>query len=79
MVTIYHSPNSRSLRVLWTLEEMGVKAEVKSLPFPPRRLQPDYLLQPGQWLPQHPQPIRFIRLQVLPWEHVSTLLLRRLP
>jgi glutathione S-transferase len=43
MVTIYHVPNSRSLRVLWTLEEMGVKADVKSLPFPPRRLQPDYL------------------------------------
>jgi glutathione S-transferase len=43
MVAIYHAPNSRSLRVLWTLEEMGVKADVKSLPFPPRRLQPDYL------------------------------------
>jgi glutathione S-transferase len=43
MVTIYHAPNARSLRVLWVLEEMGVKAEVKSLPFPPRRLQPDYL------------------------------------
>jgi glutathione S-transferase len=43
MVTIFHVPDSRSLRVLWTLEEMGVKADVKSLPFPPRRLQPDYL------------------------------------
>ena len=43
MVTIYHAPNARSLRVLWVLEEMGVKADVRSLPFPPRRLQPDYL------------------------------------
>src|SRR5262249_25269158 len=43
MVTIYHAADSRSLRVLWTLEEMGAKAEVKSLPFPPRRRQPDYL------------------------------------
>jgi glutathione S-transferase len=43
MVTIYHSANARSLRVLWTLEEIGAKAEVKSLPFPPRRLQPNYL------------------------------------
>ncbi len=42
MVTIFHVPDSRSLRVLWTLEEMGVKADVKTLPFPPRRLQPDY-------------------------------------
>src|SRR5258708_16790847 len=43
MVTIFHVPDSRSLRVLWTLEEMGVKADLKPLPFPPRRLQPDYL------------------------------------
>ena len=43
MVTIYHAHGSRSLRVLWTLEEIGAKAEIKSLPFPPRRLKPDYL------------------------------------
>jgi len=30
--------------VLWVLEEMGVKADVKSLPFPGPRLQPDYLV-----------------------------------
>jgi hypothetical protein len=36
---IYHLPGSRSLFVLWTLEEIGVAAEVKSLPFPPRRLR----------------------------------------
>jgi glutathione S-transferase len=43
MVTIYHAPNTRSIRVLWVLEELGVKAEIKSLPYPPRKLQPDYL------------------------------------
>lgn len=43
MVAIYHSTNARSLRVLWVLEEMGVKADVKTLPFPPRRQQPEYL------------------------------------
>jgi glutathione S-transferase len=43
MVTVYHAPNARSLRVLWTLEEIGATAEVKSLPFPPRLKQPDYL------------------------------------
>jgi glutathione S-transferase len=43
MVTVYHAKNTRSIRVLWTLEEIGVKAEIKSLPYPPRRLAPDYL------------------------------------
>ena len=36
MATLYHAPNARSLRVLWTLEELGAKADVKTLPFPPR-------------------------------------------
>ena len=31
------------MRVLWLLEELGIKAEVRSLPFPPSKLQPDYL------------------------------------
>ena len=43
MATLYHSPNARSLRVLWTLEELGASVEVKTLPFPPRVKQPDYL------------------------------------
>jgi len=43
MTTVYHARNTRSMRVLWVLEELGVTAEIKSLPFPPRRHQPDYL------------------------------------
>jgi glutathione S-transferase len=43
MATLYHAPNARSLRVLWTLEELGAKADVKTLPFPPRVKEPDYL------------------------------------
>lgn len=43
MITVYHAKNTRSLRVLWVLEELGVKAEIKSLPFPPSKRQPDYL------------------------------------
>ena len=43
MATLYHAPNARSLRVLWTLEELGAKADVKTLPFPPREKEPDYL------------------------------------
>lgn len=43
MTTVYHAKNTRSMRVLWVLEEIGVTAEIKSLPFPPRKHQPDYL------------------------------------
>jgi glutathione S-transferase len=43
MATLYHAPHARSLRVLWTLEELGAKADVKTLPFPPREKEPDYL------------------------------------
>jgi glutathione S-transferase len=43
MLTVYHARHTRSLRVLWTLEELGIKADVKSLQFPPRKLQPEYL------------------------------------
>ncbi len=40
---LYHCENSRSLRVLWCLEELGLDYELESLPFPPRLLQPEYL------------------------------------
>jgi glutathione S-transferase len=43
MTTVYHAKNTRSMRVLSVLEELGVEAEIKSLPFPPSKLQPDYL------------------------------------
>ncbi|HSI00996.1 MAG TPA: glutathione S-transferase family protein [Reyranella sp.] len=43
MVTVYSAPNTRAIRVLWLLEELGVKADIKSLPYPPRKLRPDYL------------------------------------
>ena len=36
MVIVHHAKNVRSIRALWLLEELSVKAEVKSLPFPPR-------------------------------------------
>lgn len=40
---LWHCPGSRSLRVLWLLEELGLDCEVVLLPFPPRREQPEYL------------------------------------
>lgn len=43
MPIVYHAKNTRSIRVLWVLEELGIKAEVRTLQFPPSRLQPEYL------------------------------------
>tara|TARA_Y200000002_G_C22659597_1_gene655123 strand:- start:614 stop:1216 length:603 start_codon:yes stop_codon:yes gene_type:complete len=40
---IYSCENSRSLRPLWTAEEMGLDYKLELLPFPPRVFQKDYL------------------------------------
>lgn len=42
-IVLYHCHDARSLRPLWTLEEMGLEYELRILPFPPRVLQRDYL------------------------------------
>mgnify|MGYP006275945375 FL=1 len=41
--TLYHCKNSRSLRPLWALEELGVAYTLHTLPFPPRVLEKSYL------------------------------------
>jgi glutathione S-transferase len=43
MLTVYHCRGARSLRVLWTLEEMGLAYEPVLLPFPPRVHAKSYL------------------------------------
>jgi glutathione S-transferase len=43
MLTLYHCHDARSFRPLWTLEEMGLRYELKMMPFPPRSRVPDYL------------------------------------
>ncbi|MBN1240764.1 MAG: glutathione S-transferase family protein [Gammaproteobacteria bacterium] len=41
---LYHCTGSRSTRVLWMLEELGVEYELETLPFDPKALQSaDYL------------------------------------
>jgi len=41
---LYHCSKSRSARVLWLLEELGLKYELEELPFDPKALKaPDYL------------------------------------
>lgn len=43
-ITLYHCENARSLRCLWTLEEMGVKNyKLVTMPFPPRYRHRKYL------------------------------------
>ena len=42
MMTVYSAPNTRAIRVIWVLEEIGAKAEIKSMPYPPRKHAPDY-------------------------------------
>lgn len=40
---LWHCVGSRSLRVLWALEELGMEYELEVLQFPPRMFHPDYL------------------------------------
>lgn len=39
---LYHCVNSRSLRPLWALVEMGLDYELQTLPFPPRVFAKDF-------------------------------------
>ena len=43
MITLYHCREARSLRPLWTLEEMGLPYQPVLLPFPPRVLAKEFL------------------------------------
>ena len=40
---LYHCWASRSLRPLWTLEELGMEYELQVMDFPPRVLHPEFL------------------------------------
>lgn len=42
---LWHCHNSRSLRPLWALEEMGFDYDVECLPFPPRFFKKEYLAE----------------------------------
>jgi len=45
MVTLYHCVSARSFRPLWLLEELGLPYQLKMLPFPPRALAREFLLE----------------------------------
>ncbi len=40
---LWHCKNSRSLRALWALEEMGLVYDLEVLPFPPRVFKKEFL------------------------------------
>ena len=42
-IVLYHCKGARSLRPVWTLEEMGIDYQLEVLPFPPRVFQKEYL------------------------------------
>ena len=42
-IQLYHCKGARSLRPVWTLEEMGIDYDLHVLPFPPRVFKKDYL------------------------------------
>lgn len=44
MIKVYHSPRTRSVRVIWLLEELGIPHSVQEMPFTQESLRsPDYL------------------------------------
>jgi glutathione S-transferase len=42
-IKLYHCAGARSLRPLWTLEEMGIPYELETMRFPPRVFREGYL------------------------------------
>jgi glutathione S-transferase len=53
MLTIYHGKHTRSLRVVWTAEELGLHYAIKHTPFDPAALRtPEFLtISPHGQLP----------------------------
>ncbi|ADG12009.1 glutathione S-transferase family protein [Caulobacter segnis] len=45
MITLWHCRDARSFRPLWALEELGIRYDLKLLPFPPRFHAREYLDQ----------------------------------
>jgi glutathione S-transferase len=44
MIKLYHSPRSRSARIVWLLEEIGLPYEIQALQFTPESMKgPEYL------------------------------------
>ncbi len=52
MLTVFHAPRTRSVRVLWMLEEMGLSYEVRLVDFPRHRADAEFMrLNPAGTIP----------------------------
>ena len=52
MITLHHVPQTRSMRVLWLLNELGVSFELRTYPFDKTLRRPDFLgLSPAGRVP----------------------------
>ncbi len=52
MLTVFHAPRTRSFRVLWMLEEMGLPYEVRPVDFPRHRADAEFMrLNPAGTIP----------------------------
>ena len=67
---LWHCAGSRSIRPLWTLEEMGLDYDIEVMPFPPRFLHPGYTeINPIGTVPFFTDKYGPTDLAVLPHEH----------
>ncbi len=52
MLTVFHAPRTRSIRILWMLEEMGLAYEVRPVDFPRHRADAEFMrLNPAGTIP----------------------------
>jgi glutathione S-transferase len=52
MITLFHAPRTRSQKVMWMLEEMGLDYEVRPVTFLERENDPEFIgLNPAGFLP----------------------------
>jgi glutathione S-transferase len=52
MITLFHAPRTRSQKVMWMLEEMGLAYEVRPVAFMERQLDEEFVgLNPAGFLP----------------------------
>jgi glutathione S-transferase len=52
MITLFHAPRTRSQKVMWMLEEMGLAYEVRAVAFMERDRDPEFVaLNPAGFLP----------------------------
>jgi glutathione S-transferase len=49
VITLYHAPRTRSMRVLWLLEELGLPYRIASVEFSAADIMMGYTLAVAKW------------------------------